>query len=204
MGGKAIVGKLRQAYVTGGAAGYWRTMLALHNEGGRGPAADPIHLATIHAKLGEPDKAIAQSRARVRRALGGHDLRQYRTLLRSDTRGSPVPGNRPARRSFSRASEWRTDAERTRWPLLPRSHRGERGSRLGTGSRWALPDSITASAATGTAANAAPEAAQVESYWGPIPTGEEAPRAVIRTRSAHPVEHAILAAVLHRDLPRSS
>jgi len=57
----------------------------------------------------------------------------------------------------------------------------------------ALPDSITASAATGTAANAAPEAAQVESYWGPIPTGEGAPRAVIRTRSAHPVEHAILA-----------
>ena len=68
MGGKAVVARLRQANVTGGADRYWRTMLVLHNEGGRGPAADPIHLATIYAKLGEPDKAIAH----LQRAFAQH------------------------------------------------------------------------------------------------------------------------------------
>jgi TolB-like protein len=57
-GGKPLVDRLRKGYVTGGAAGYWRTLLALHKEKDPASKGDPIHLAMIYTKVGEPNKAI--------------------------------------------------------------------------------------------------------------------------------------------------
>jgi TolB-like protein/Flp pilus assembly protein TadD/predicted Ser/Thr protein kinase len=68
MGGKAVVARLRQGYATGGVAGYWRTMLALHNEGGEASKGDAIHSAMIYAKLGDRERALAY----VERAFAQH------------------------------------------------------------------------------------------------------------------------------------
>jgi TolB-like protein len=67
-GGKPAVAKLRKAYETGGATGYWRVMLELHKQGGPIVSGGAIHLATIYAKLGDHPRALTE----LERAYADH------------------------------------------------------------------------------------------------------------------------------------
>ena len=67
-GGKAAVAKLRKAYETGGAMGYWRFMLSLHQQGGPMARGDALHLALIYAKLGDHPRALTE----LERAFAEH------------------------------------------------------------------------------------------------------------------------------------
>ena len=59
-GGKRVVDELRAAYRAGGASAYWRRHLDLvMASGGANERSETLHLASLHARLGESDKAFA-------------------------------------------------------------------------------------------------------------------------------------------------
>jgi hypothetical protein len=68
-GGKAVVERLKKAYATGGAGGYWRTLLELESFPRASGHKNPLRLAMIHTKLGEREKALTL----LERAFAEHE-----------------------------------------------------------------------------------------------------------------------------------
>jgi hypothetical protein len=50
---------LKEAYATSGWRGYWRKRIDLAQEDAKRGYSEPYHLATIHARLGEKEQALA-------------------------------------------------------------------------------------------------------------------------------------------------
>ncbi len=57
-GGKAQAARLRRAYETGGAAGYWRVVLERAEQGHRRSPEQSITLAFVYSRLGKREKAL--------------------------------------------------------------------------------------------------------------------------------------------------